>query len=455
MPVFRWMAVAIVMIQVGAALGADANSAAKSVAVLAASAIRNKVDGDWPELRAIYEDLHRNPELSHNEVRTAGRLAAAMRKEGFEVAERFGGNGVVAILKNGPGPVVMIRTDLDALPVVEKTGLPYASTIETRDPEGNRVGVMHACGHDVHMTCWVGTAKALSALRDRWSGTLVFVGQPAEERGSGARDMLAAGLFEKFPKPDFALCVHCEPFTPHGSVGFTEGLAMANVDSVDIRIVGKGGHGAAPHTTIDPIVIAARIVLDLQTLVSRELDPLDSGVVTVGSIHAGTKHNIIPPDARLQITVRSLKDSTRKHLLEGIERIAKAAAAAARAPEPEVKIDPAEYTPALSNDPALVRRVLPVFREVLGEEKVLPLAPVMGGEDFSRYGRAGVPSFLIRLGTQPPEKVQAARSGGAPLASLHSDRFAPVAEPTIKTGILALSTAVLQLAGKDDAAAPQ
>jgi hippurate hydrolase len=307
---------------------------------------------------------------------------------------------------------------------------------------------MHACGHDVHMTCWVGTARVLAGLKEQWQGTLVFIGQPAEERGGGAKAMLDDGLFSRFPKPDFALALHCDSFAAHGTVGYTEGMALANVDSVDILVRGKGGHGSAPHTTIDPIVLAARIVIDLQTLVSREIDPTDAAVVTVGSIHGGTKHNIIPSEVKLQLTVRTFKDATRKHVLEGIERIVKAAATSARAPEPTVRVDPGEFTPAMHNDVELTRRTMAALRTALGEQAVLAKPPVMGGEDFSRYGRAGVPICMFRIGTVPPERVRESESGGRPLPSLHSDLFYPVPEPTIKTGVLAMTSAVLNLVGK-------
>lgn len=410
--------------------------------------IQRRIDQHAAQWVELYKNLHANPELSHHEVRTAARLAGQLRESGFTVSEKVGGTGIVGILEHGAGRTVMVRTDLDALPVTERTGLPYASQVTVRDADGNAVGVMHACGHDIHMTCWVGVATVLAELCDHWHGRLMFVGQPAEERGSGARDMLKDGLFVRFPKPDFALALHCEPFLPHGMIGYTEGMALANVDSVDIRVVGKGGHGAAPHATIDPIVIAARIVLDLQTLVSREVDPLDSAVVTVGSIHGGSKHNIIPSEVRLQLTVRSFKETTRKHLLDGIARIAKAAAAAARAPEPEVKVDANEFTPALANDPELTRRIAGVFRSILGPEKVTSLPPVMGGEDFSRYGREGVPILLFRVGTIAPARVEEARAGGPLLPSLHSDRYQPVPEPSIRTGVLAMTAAVIDLLAK-------
>ncbi len=410
--------------------------------------VRKQVDQAYPGLEELYRHLHAHPELSFHEEQTAARLATELRGLGFEVTEKLGGHGIVCVLRNGAGPTVLVRTDMDALPIIERTGLPYASRARVRDESGNEVGVMHACGHDVHMTCWVGTARVLAGMKDRWKGTLVFIGQPAEERGAGAKQMLDAGLFEKFPKPDFALALHCDAFSGHGQVGYTEGMALANVDSVDILVKGRGGHGSAPHTTIDPVVIAARIVLDLQTLVSRELDPLDSGVVTVGSIHGGSKHNIIPSEVKLQLTVRSFKDGTRKHLLDGIERIAKAAAAAARAPEPEIKVDPGEFTPSMYNDPALTRRTAAALKQALGDDRVHAKPPVMGGEDFSRYGRAGVPICMFRLGTVPPERVTESESGGRPLPSLHSDLYYPIPEPTIKTGVLALTAAVLNVLGR-------
>ncbi len=410
----------------------------------------NKLIGqELDSLVALYKHLHANPELSYQEAKTAARLAAELRELGFAVTEKVGGHGVVGVLQNGRGPTVLVRADMDALPVVERTGLPYASKVRTRDRHGNDVGVMHACGHDAHMACLIGAARVLVKLKERWQGTLVCIAQPAEEVGAGARMMLEDGLFKRFPRPDYCLALHCDYRQSHGNVTFTEGLALANVDSVDIVVRGKGGHGAQPHMTIDPVVIAARIVLDLQTLVSREVNPTDPAVVTVGSIHGGSKHNIIPNEVKMQLTVRSTKDAVRKQLLEGIERIAKAAALAARAPEPAVTVDPAEFTPALLNDPGLTRKTVAVFRAVLGPDKVHERPPIMGGEDFSRYGREGVPVFLWFLGTQPPERIaEAAKEGGRPLPSLHSDQFYPVPEPTLRTGVLTLSMAALNLAGK-------
>jgi hippurate hydrolase len=413
------------------------------------AAIRQKIDAEAASLEALYKHLHTHPELSLMEVGTAARMAKELQALGFEVTTNVGGTGVVALLKNGPGPTVLVRTDLDALPITEHTGLPYASTVRTRDRQGNEVGAMHACGHDMHMTCWVGTARVLASMKDRWSGTLMFIGQPAEEIGSGARMMLDDGLFKRFPKPDYALALHCDARLQTGRVAYTDGLALANVDSVDIVVKGRGGHGSAPHTTIDPVVLAARIVLDLQTIVSRETNPLDPCVVTVGSIHGGTKHNIIPQEVKLQITVRTTKDSVRQHTLEAIERIAKGVAASARAPEPEVKHDISEFTPALVNTSELVHKTTPVFKQVLGEGNVEARPPVMGGEDFSRYGRAGVPVFMYWLGTIPPARMaEAEKPDGRPLPSLHSDLFYPDPQPALRTGVLTMSHAVLNLVGK-------
>jgi hippurate hydrolase len=411
--------------------------------------VKQRLAAEYERLDAFYKHLHSNPELSLREARTSARLAKELKEIGFDLTENVGGYGVVGVLKNGDGPTVMVRTDMDALPVIERTGLPYASKVRVRDKNENEVGVMHACGHDMHMTCWVGAARVLSGMKDHWKGTLVFIGQPAEEVGAGARMMLEAGLFKKFPRPDYAFALHCAHNLSYGSVAYTEGLAMANVDSVDIIVHGKGGHGAAPHSTIDPIVLAARIVLDLQTLVSRETNPVDPAVVTVGSIHGGSKHNIIPSEVRMQLTVRSTKDSVRKHLLDGIQRIAEAAAKGAGAPPPEVKVNPAEFTPALYNEPELTRKTAALFKDLLGADKVTSRPPMMGGEDFSRYGRDRVPICMFWLGTIDPKRVaESEREGAQPLPSLHSDLFAPVPEPTIKTGVLAMSMAVLNVLGK-------
>jgi hippurate hydrolase len=414
-----------------------------------AADVEKRIAAEVDSLEALYKHLHEHPELSLQEEKTAARLAKELRELGFEVTEGVGGHGVVAVLKNGPGPVVLVRADMDALPIVEKTNLAYASKVRAKDRRGTEVGVMHACGHDMHMTCWVGAARVLHSLKNQWQGTLVFVAQPAEEIGAGARMMLEAGLYKKFPKPDYAIALHCDSKNAHGHVAFTEGLAMANVDSVDVVVKGKGGHGAFPHTTVDPVVLAARIVLDLQTIVSREISPTDPAVITVGSIHGGTKHNVIPNEVHLQITVRTMTDSVRKHVHEAIQRIVKSAADGARAPEPEITFRADEFTPALNNDPKLTRRLVGVFREVLGEDRVHERPALMGGEDFARFAEGGTPIFLYWLGTLPPEVIaDSRREGGKPLVSMHSDQYYPIPKPTIRTGVLTMSMAVLHLLEK-------
>lgn len=424
---------------------ADAPAIPAKAVVFAQEATR-RVQGDLPSLLSLYKHLHTHPELSRQEEQTALRIAGELKEAGFEVTPKVGGHGVVGVFKNGPGPTILVRTDMDALPVTERTGLEYASRVRLRDPEGKEVGAMHACGHDMHMTCFIGTARLLTGLKERWNGTLLFIAQPAEEIGVGARAMLKDRLFERFGKPDFGIALHCDGQTAHGDIAFTEGLALANVDTVDVIVRGKGGHGAAPQTTIDPIVIAARLVLDLQTLVSRETTPTDPAVVTVGSIHGGSKHNVIPNEVHLQLTVRSTKDTVRTHLLEGIDRMAKAAAMAARAPEPVVTVNTGEFTPALLNDVPLTRKSVALFRQILGDDKVHERPLIMGGEDFGAFGRAGVPIFMFFLGTQPPQRVaESKREGASPLPSLHSDLFHPIPEPTITTGVVALSTAVFNL----------
>lgn len=394
-----------------------------------------------PDLRAVYEDLHAHPELSLHEERTAGVLSGRLRALGFEVTTGVGGHGLVALLRNGPGPTVMLRTDLDALPVEEQTGLPYASRATGVSPDGTTVPTMHACAHDLHMTALLGTATLLSQGRDHWQGTLMLVGQPAEEIAAGARRMLDEGLFDRFGRPESAIAVHVSADLPAGEVGWSSGNALASADSVDVVIHGRGGHGAYPHRTVDPIVIAARTVLALQTLVSRETNPLEPAVITVGSFHGGTKHNIIPDRVDLMLTVRAYSEAVRERLLGGIERMAKAEAAAAGAPrEPEVTRD--HGCPATINDPALSARVGAVLRRVFGAERARPMAPVMGAEDFSWYGRAGVPAVLFWVGGAVPGAAD------TPRPSLHSSLFAPPVEVTLPTAVLAETSVLLELLGR-------
>ncbi|HEV3145641.1 MAG TPA: amidohydrolase [Gemmataceae bacterium] len=414
-----------------------------------ATAVRGKIEAEYSSLEKLYKQIHSHPELSYQEEQTSARLAKEMKDLGFDVTTNIGGHGIVCILKNGTGPTVMIRTDMDALPVTEQTGRPYASKVRGRNQVGAEVGVMHACGHDMHMTCWIGTARALASMKDQWSGTLMFIGQPAEEVGAGARMMIEDGLFKRFPKPDYALALHCDSRLPAGHVSFTEGLALANVDTVDVLVKGKGGHGAAPHTTIDPIVLSAKMILDWQTIVSRELNPTDPAVVTVGSIHGGTKHNIIPNEVKMQLTVRSTKDEVRKHVLDAIKRIAKAVAEGAGAPEPEVSVNLGEFTPACLNDRKLTRRTVAVFEDLLGKDKVHERPPMMGGEDFARYGREGVPIFIWFLGTIDDKRWQESlRPGATPLPSMHADSYWPSVQPSIENGVLTMSMAVLNIVEK-------
>lgn len=421
------------------------------VAIPLAAGETGETPSDWldehlPELVELYQLLHQQPELSFEEEKTAGRMANELRKLGFEVTEKIGGHGVVGVFRNGDGPTVMLRADMDALPVVEQTGLSYASEVRVADARGAVVGVMHACGHDMHMANLIGALRYLVGHPERWQGTLVALFQPAEERGAGAKAMLEDGLLGRFPRPDFALAMHVAADSPAGVVSYRTGYAMANVDSVDITIRGRGGHGAYPHATIDPIVIAARLVLDLQTIVSREVKPIDPAVVTVGSIQGGTKHNVISDTCRLQLTVRSYTPEVRQQLIAAIRRKAEAAAASAAAPEPE--IDVSEGTPALYNDPHLAERVIPAIRDALGSERVEETEPSMGGEDFGRYGRAGIPILMMRLGAVSKNRLEQMAADGQTPPSLHSPQFYPDAAPTLETGVAAMVAAVEALLPK-------
>ena len=401
------------------------------------------IEQESPQLTQLYKSLHQTPELSFQEEKTAARMAELMRELGLEVTANVGGHGVVSVLKNGDGKTLLLRADMDALPVVEVTGLPYASQVRVQDKRGATVGVMHACGHDMHLTNLIGTVRYLASHRDQWHGTLVAIFQPAEERGAGAKAMLADGLLKRFPRPDFALAMHVAADSPAGSVGYLAGYALANVDSVNITLSGRGGHGAYPETTVDPIVIAARLILDLQTIVSREIAPIDPAVITVGSIHGGTKHNIIGDECKLQLTVRSYSPKVRKHLIAAIRRKTLAAAQSADAPEP--KISTTEGTPALFNDPELVARLVPVLKKSLGEENVSETEPSMGGEDFGRIGRAGVPIFMLKLGTVSQQRLDEYEKTGVPPPSLHSPKYFPNPAASIVTGVKTFTTAALEL----------
>jgi amidohydrolase len=403
------------------------------------STIEASVEADYPKLDALYKDIHAHPEVAFQEVRTAAKLAAEMRALGFEVTEKVGKTGLVAIYRNGEGPTIMVRTELDALPMEEKTGLSYASRDKT-NWNGQETFVDHSCGHDIHMASWVGTAKTLVSLKDRWRGSLMFIAQPAEEIVSGARAMLDDGLFTRFHKPDFGFALHDGPFA-YGTLNYRTGVGSSNSDSLDVTFHGRGGHGASPQRTIDPVMIAARFIVDVQSVISREKDPTEFGVFSVGAIHGGTAHNIIPDQVMLRGTIRTFKPEVRAKLLAGIERTAKAAAAMSGAPEPDVKFT--EGTKAVMNDEAVVETAANVLKAAFGD-KIATAPPVTASEDFSEFINAGVPSMFFNIGVYEPERVAAANAGtGPPLASNHSPQFAPVPKPTIETGVLAMTLAVL------------
>jgi hippurate hydrolase len=418
------------------------------------------IDRDLASLVTTYKTLHAAPELSHYEQKTASFFAAQLRALGYTVTERVGkyenpawtSYGVVAVLKNGAGPTVMLRTELDALPVDEKTGLPYASKVKAMNDAGQEVSVMHACGHDVHITSMLGTAKVLSEMKEQWQGTLVLIGQPAEEVVDGAKSVLRDGLYERFPKPDYVIALHDSADLEAGKVGYTSGYSMASSTSVDIKIRGLGGHGARPEQTKDPIVVAAQVIMALQTIVSREDSPLDPVVVTVGSIHGGTKHNIIPDEVDLQLTVRAYKEEVRKRVLASIARITKGIAMAAGIPEdrsPIVKFSETQFTTALYNDPQLTERLATAFTKALGPDNVVKLPPVMMSEDFGAFSLdQKIPAVQFTLGAVDPAKVKLSRETGTPLPSLHSAMFQPLPEPTLRTGIKAMTSAVLDLMKK-------
>ena len=414
-------------------------------------------DAELPSLLVIYKDLHSHPELSGYEERTAALVAKELRAAGCEVTEHLGkyenskhkAYGVVGTMKNGDGPTVLVRTDMDALPVKEETGLPYASKVVAKNDEGKDVDVMHACGHDTHIAAFIGTARALGKLKDQWYGTIVFVAQPAEEIGTGARALLKDGLYDRFGKPNFALGFHDKADVEAGHIAVTEGYTSANADSVDVTVRGIGGHGAYPHKNKDPIVLAAEIINAWQTIVSRENNPLDPVVITVGSIHGGTKHNIIPDEVKMQLTVRTYKPKVRERVLADIDRIAKGCAAAAGVPPdlaPIVSVSK-DVSPAMYNNPELTKRLVAVWKKSLGDENVEIVDPVMGGEDFSEYSLPdhSIPAVNFHFGAVEPAKIAEYKQGGKELPTLHSSKFAPVPEPTIRTGVIGMVTAVLEL----------
>jgi hippurate hydrolase len=399
----------------------------------------------YPELAALYEDLHRNPELAFQEKRTAATLAARLTSLGYEVTTGVGGTGIVALLRNGPGPTAMLRTELDALPVAEKTGAPFASTVTTKNAAGQLVPVMHACGHDLHMAAWIGTAAWMAGHRQLWKGTLMLAGQPAEETVSGATAMLKDGLFTRFPKPDFVLGLHDDDTLPAGTIGYHAGFFRASMAAPVITIVGRGGHGAVPQNTVDPIVIAARTVMSLQTIVARENNPLEPLVVTIGSIHGGTQGNIIPDQVRLELSVRTFSEEVRKRALTSIERIAKAEALAAGAPrEPTIEFANAGIGPVF-NDPVLTGRLATALRTAMGSDRVVEMPAKMTSEDFAEYGRTGVPAVLLHIGAVAPARLEEARRTGNPVPAPHSPEWLPALEPTLKGAVQAETAALIEL----------
>ena len=432
-----------------------------SALALAQQTPQSLADAELPSLLTIYKDIHTHPELSGYEERTAALVVKELRAAGCQVTEHVGkyensqlkGYGVVGVMKNGDGPTVLVRTDMDALPVEEDTGLPYASKVVAKNDEGKDVHVMHACGHDAHIAIFIGTARALAKLKNQWHGTIVFVGQPAEELATGARALLKDGLYEKFGKPNFALGFHDKADLETGRIGVTERYTTANVDTVDVNVRGVGGHGAYPHKTKDPIVLAAEIINDWQTIISRENNPLDPIVVTVGSIHGGTKSNIIPDEVKMQLTVRTYKPETRERVLAAIDRIAKGCATAAGVPPeraPIVRVSKDQFCPATYNNPELTRRLVAVWKSSLGDENVKIVDAVMGGEDFSEYSLPdhSIPAVDFHIGAVEPAKISEYKQEGKELPTLHSSKFAPVPEPTIRVGIIGMTSAVLELMKK-------
>jgi amidohydrolase len=429
--------------------------------ILAQQTPQSLADVELPSLLGIYKDIHTHPELSGYEERTAALVAKELRAAGCQVTEHLGkyensklkAYGVVGVMKNGDGPTVLVRTDMDALPVEEETGLPYASKVVVKNDEGKDVHVMHACGHDTHIAAFIGTARSLGKLKDQWHGTIVFVAQPAEEIGTGARALLKDGLYERFGKPNFALGFHDKADVQAGHIGITEGYTSANVDSVDVTVRGVGGHGAYPHKTKDPVVLAAEMINAWQTIVSRENNPLDPIVITVGSIHGGTKRNIIPDEVQMQLTVRTYKKEVRDKALAAIDRIARQIAAAAGVPPdraPVVTVRKDEVCPAMYNNPELTKRLVVVWKKSLGDENVETVDPTMGGEDFSEYSRPdhSIPAVNFHFGAVDPGKIADYKKAGKELPSLHSSKFVPVPEPTIRTGVIGMVTAVLELMKK-------
>jgi len=409
------------------------------------AAVAAQINGMYPQLETIYKDLHQHPEIAFQEVRTAAKLAAEMRALGFEVTEKVGKTGIVAIYKNGKGPTVLVRTEMDGLPMEEKSGFPFSSKAHAQ-LEGKDVMVAHSCGHDIHMAAWLGTARTLVALKAQWKGTLMFIGQPAEETVAGAKAMLDDGLYKRFGKPDYAFAQHSWP-RPYGTIGYNSGAVSSNSDAIEIVFKGRGGHGSAPDKAVDPVTIAARFVVEVQTVISREKDPKEFGVVTIGAINGGTVGNIIPDAVRVRGTIRSYSPAVREKILAGVRRIANASAAMADAPAPEVELIAGGV--AIDNDDALVKRTEGVWKQAFGEVNVQRMPAMTASEDFSQFVNAGVPGIFFFTGVYDPKAVaEADKPGGKPLAFNHSPYYAPVPEPSIKTAAQALTLAVLNVMSK-------
>ena len=410
---------------------------------------KSYLEKDIPYLKNLYLDIHQNPEISLMEKETSIKLADELKKIGFDVTENFGGYGIVGVYKNGNGPTILYRTDMDALPMEEKTELPYASKVITKNFDGNDVGTMHSCGHDMHMTVWTGTARALVERKDDWNGTIIMIGQPAEEIGAGAAMMLKEGLFEKFPVPNYGIALHSSPTIPSGKVGFGKGYIMANTESVDIKVYGQGAHGASPHMSIDPIVTASVIIMELQTIVSRNINPLDDAVITVGSIKGGTKHNIIPDEVDLQLTIRTYKEEVRNLIHKRIKEICNGVASSMgleKSRWPKVVI-PDTFTPANYNDEKLVDMMKKVSISAIGDENVVVSEPQMVGEDFARYGSTDhdIPTVMYWLGTVPKERIEKYNLGEYALPALHSPFYYPEIENSIRTGVLVSTESLIEL----------
>jgi hippurate hydrolase len=403
-----------------------------------------QIDAYYPDLQALYQDLHRNPELAFQETQTAAKLAARLEAMGYDVTTGVGRTGIVALLRNGAGPTVMLRTELDALPVAEKTGAPFASTVVTKNLAGATVPVMHACGHDLHMTAWTGTAKWMAEHRQQWHGTLMLVGQPAEETIGGAEAMLKDGLFTRFPRPDYVIGLHDDDTMPAGTIGFHPGPFRAMSISPTVTLYGRGGHGAMPYDTIDPVVMAARTVMALQTIVSRENNPMDPVVLTIGSIHGGTQGNVIPDEVKLELNIRTYTEDVQKRVLAAVARIVKAEAAASGAPrEPSISMPGSAHV--VVNDPALTRRMAAALQKELGTQQVIEMPAKMTSEDFAEYGRAGVPAVLLHIGAVNPAKLAESRRTGIPVPAPHSPEWLPDLEPTLKGAIRGETVVLLDL----------